>query len=940
MKREYLSCLLTSALALCGCAADTGSDSAPEEGTVGADQAAATPATGHPRLWVRQSDLPRLQGWVSSQNPMWTKALQPALQQAITTYDTKYFPNGQEASSWPDPGTDGAVLYATEAYAELFAFMSLIDPDPTARAQHATRAKKLLMHAINEAAKGVDTSSNPAPYRGKTISIFNRANYWGEAWGLVVDWIYPSLSAAEKATIRKVFLRWADECVNAYTAGNEHPQPVGVLNDPQLLSDKKQLRWTANNYYSGHMRSLTLMSLAFDAADDPPVNASVAVTKLGNSMRSYLADVTGAWLYQQYATFEDPAISSAALGVPASGLGAASGGISAEGSLYGESIGYMHEALLALYTAGYADTTLSGPQAGLITSGYWDRWTNGFLHSIAPVAKMPADSSYSYMGPIYQIASYGDMLRFWMTPEYIMPIGSLGVLDAMTGNTQRLQKLRWMAENALEGGSTKLYNRAGNIWGNSYATYAILYFMLFDPAATAAPDPRPSLPTTFVDKSYGRVLARTDWSANASWFTYHCGWETINHQNGTCNQVELYRKGEWLTKQLSGYSDDLILMATDYNNTLSIQNDVPAGLNWFEAEISKRGGQWINGMNAGDATMVTSSGTGWTYVSADATKLYNRGGSNPAADVTHASRSTVWLAPDHVVIYDRATTKTGNRFKKFNLTLVGNTTVSGKKADSVTPGGQHLFIQSLLPANATLAVSPVETMHTIAQLEPGKYRLVAQDTSNPADVRFLHVLQGADAGATADAATTVQSTSGSAFQGAVVKNMAVLFPVSATAAFTGTTYVLPAGVTTHLVTGLAPSTGYTVTTQSTSSGGVQVSISAGGSSTTDAAGVLVVAGGSSTPPPPPPPPPPTTCTYAVSPTSVTIPKAGATNTLQITTQAGCAWTASASQSWISLYQPTSGTGSGTLKYRVPAKYGWATRTGQISVNGATLSIKQ
>ncbi|APR87240.1 Serine/threonine kinase associate protein KapC [Minicystis rosea] len=929
-------------------------------------------------MWIRQSDLPKLRSWANASNPMWTKAIQPALQQAINTYNTQYFPGGQENPSWPDPGTDQSVLYATEAYAEMFAFASLIDPDVNARTTHANRARNLLMHAINEAAKGVDTSSSPAPYRSKMFSLFNRANYWGEAWGLTVDWIYPTLTAADKATIRKVFLRWADECVNAYVAGNEHPMPVGVLNDPQLLSDKKRLRWAANNYYSGHMRSLTLMSLSLDAADDPLVDTSAPVNKLGNSLRSYLADVTGAWLYQQYALFEDPAVSSAALGVPASGLGAASGGIPVEGSLYGESIGYFHEALLALYTAGYADPSLSGPQAGMITSGYWDRWTNAFLHTLAPAAKTSTDPNYAYMGPLYDVAAYGDMIRFWMTPEFIMPVGSLGVLDGMAGNTKRVQTMRWLAENALQGGSGKLYERAGNIWGNSYATGAILYFMLFDPAAASAADPRPSLPTTFVDKNFGRVLSRTDWSANASWFTYLCGWETINHQNGTCNQFELYRKGEWLTKELSGYSDDLVLMATDYNNTLSIQNDVPTNLSWWETEISKRGGQWINGMNAGDPTMVTSQGSGWLYVAADGTNLYNRPGQSPAVDVTDASRSTVWLSPDYVVVYDRATTNKSNRFKRFNLTLTGATTVNGKKADSVTPGGQHLFIQNLLPQNAALTVSAVEDIHRIAEKEPGRYRLVAQDPSNPADVRFLHVLQGADANGAQSPATLVQSTSGTAFQGAVVKNMAVMFPVSKSAAFSGTTYTIPSGVTTHLVTGLTPGAAYTATTQSTSSG-VQVSISAGGSTKADSAGVLVVAGSPSNPGTDPGTPStpdvdagapstdagtpstdagtpstdagtpstpgtdagtPTTCTYTFTPASATIPKAGATQTFQITTQAGCQWLASANQSWIWLYQPVVGTGSGSMKFQVPANATGKVRTGQITVGGKAFPITQ
>ena len=48
--------------------------------------------------------------------------------------------------------------------------------------------------------------------------------------------------------------------------------------------------------------------------------------------------------------------------------------------------------------------------------------------------------------------------------------------------------------------------------------------------------------------------------------------------------------------------------------------------------------------------------------------LYNSS-FNKATDVQHASRSIVWLKPDYVIIYDRATTATAGRFKHFYLQL-------------------------------------------------------------------------------------------------------------------------------------------------------------------------------------------------------------------------------------------------------------------------------
>ncbi len=133
------------------------------------------PSTAHPRMWIRPADVDRLRSWATPANAMYALGLQPAVAAAIVAYDTRFFPGGQPAASWPDPGGTAWTAYATEAYAELFAFMSLVDPDPAARPAHGARARNLLMHVIAEAAKGVDSSSSPAPFRGPGFSTYNRA---------------------------------------------------------------------------------------------------------------------------------------------------------------------------------------------------------------------------------------------------------------------------------------------------------------------------------------------------------------------------------------------------------------------------------------------------------------------------------------------------------------------------------------------------------------------------------------------------------------------------------------------------------------------------------------------------------------------------------------------------------------------------------------------
>ncbi|MEZ4733647.1 MAG: Ig-like domain-containing protein [Caldilineaceae bacterium] len=809
--------------------------------TYGPDQIVPQPVASHPRLWVTVDDLPRLRAWASPTNPIYANGFQPALTYAINRTNAHWnWQTGLPGPGWQDSGSALFPGDGTEAYAEFFAFASLIDPNPANRDLYAQRARTLLMYVMNQAVQGPAAGQ---PFRDPQFATYDRSRTGGEAFGLTVDWIYPYLSAQDKATIRKVFLRWAEEQLTAYN----HPVPLGVTNHPSLLGGQHGPRWAANNYFSGHMRHLVLMSLSFDPADDPAINPALSSITLGNTLRSYLLNATGAWLYEQYAIYEDANVVSPIYNVPTSGLGIASGGLSVEGSMYGDSLAYVQEALLALHTAGFHDETLSGPQIKLTDSTYWDKVLDGFLHSLAPIAQV--DPAQAYMGPIYQMASHGDLLRFWVAPHEFPVYGALGVYDFLTGNTQRLAKGRWIAANAIQGGIDKLAERAGgNIWSNNEATNAILYFLMFDPAvdAQSIPDPRPALPTTFSMPAIGRILARTDWSANASWFTYKCGWLTINHQNGDCNQFEFYRKGEWLTKERSGYANDMILMTSDYHNTLALQNTATSGttqpyLQFFEVETWQRGGQWTNGQNAGDPTVITSFGNNYIATTGISTNLYNRpdqwNPGNSIVDILHASRSLVWLKPDTIVVYDRATSKTANRFKRFNLVLTGDTTVNGKLATEVTPKGQQLFIRNLLPMTTTLTVLPAENFNLVAQGEPSRFRLVVEDASNPSDVRFLHVLEGADAGATPTAVQLVQSRSGAPFEGAVIGNTAVLFPVNLNNAG-NTSYLVPMLATNHLVTGLTPGGAYDVDVLLTGSNVVIVVKANGSMYTADSGGVL------------------------------------------------------------------------------------------------------
>ena len=374
-----------------------------------------TVATGHPRLLVRESDLPRLRSWANEGNPIFANGLKALVEQCAQTMDAGGVFNDDPASP------NGYATNPPEAYAMLFAFYSLVSPSLAERDAYAKRARTLLMYVIDKAAP---VAAPDQPFRDPAFSIGDRSRWFGQGFPLTVDWIYGTLSAQDKKTIRTVFLRWAKEIQSAETTTDNHPEPPGIVNDPKLTANVRRTRWAGNNYYTAHMRNLGMMAMSYDAADDPD-----------EKLRSQLASVTGAWLYVSDALMR----------------GDMRGGLASEGFEYSPlSVGYVSQLLLALYTAGRADPTAYGKQV-TFDNPFWNETIPGFLHSLSPTTKVPTDPDNAYLGALHQVAWYGDGEKYW-APDHMGVFGPLGVYDLYTQNDKRLSQLRWIELNYAPGG--------------------------------------------------------------------------------------------------------------------------------------------------------------------------------------------------------------------------------------------------------------------------------------------------------------------------------------------------------------------------------------------------------------------------------------------------------------------------------------------------------
>lgn len=81
------------------------------------------------------------------------------------------------------------------------------------------------------------------------------------------------------------------------------------------------------------------------------------------------------------------------------------------------------------------------------------------------------------------------------------------------------------------------------------------------------------------------------------------------------------------------------------------------------------------------------------------------------------------------------------------------------------------------------------------------------------------------------------------------------------------------------------------------------------------------------------------CSFSASPVSLTVPAAGGTSSVVVTSPAGCAWTATSGASWLSI---TAATGSGTGSVSLSASPNTTTspRTTSLTVEGRTVSVTQ
>ncbi|RYG33028.1 hypothetical protein EON81_19220 [bacterium] len=768
----------------------------------------------HPRLFITAQQLPKYRTWAATNNKMWNTMV------FLADRGKAYMDQGKVPANDSGLGRANYEPFATEQYAELFAFMSLMDHSPAKQADYAKRAHDLLMHVVNLADGGV--ASPNTPFRDPAFAIHNRSRWFGEAFPLVVDWCYPTFTAPEKAKIRRVFLRWIQENLRAETTGPyDHPKPEGVVNSTLLTADKYAVRYTSNNYYCNHARQVGMLALALDPADDVPSGPGEPPAR---SLRQFVGNAIGAWM--KTIDYCEKTYTK--------------GGISPEGLGYGESdTSAIAMLLLALNTSGMDAPATYGAPAAMAEGDFWKHeLPDAFVHSMSPRLV----TQKSWIGPSHMPADFGDMGEY-APVNYIRTFAPMALIARAKGDAATYDKYRWMIDEYEPGHrSSRQYQMEGVL--ESYgALFSIFYFLVVDPKEPSKLDQRPGMPTDYVAPGLNRVLSRTDWTPDAAWIGTKCGWISSDHNGKDANKIEFYRNGEWMTKGRTGYGFNV--GASDFQNTMCVQNYTPPGLTDFWSLEASRGAQFsYNHAEAGAA--LASFGPDHTYTQGNATGQYNLSANTiEATDVLHASRSIMWLKPDFVILYDRALSRTAGKFKRVYLNTAKLATVTGKSATAATPKGQRLHITSVLPAGAVVKSESLPPSangpdgNQTAQLEPMRCRVMIENPNPPKAIQFLTILQGADANTPMASYSRVASTSGDAYDGVIVNDAMVLFKTNMLTAFTGASFNVPGIVNAIYITGLKPGAAYTVK-KNPVGGSFKLIVTVGGTTMADKGGVVRV----------------------------------------------------------------------------------------------------
>lgn len=443
----------------------------------------------------------------------------------------------------------------------------------------------------------------------------------------------------------------------------------------------------------------------------------VCANGTAGSLHGYWTYTSGGLLYKDWANLEDPNVVQQAYNTAYSNLpsqpqcntlwhtsipclGVSRGGESAEGTFYGYSLARLRWAMTGLYTAGWADPLLYGPQISLNTSSAWD------LRYLADSQLLIGLNALQSEASRWSVTSQGDALNYFVYPTQYAYDSAMMAFDSLTGRTDRSNALEWTVLNTAFGmaagttgscaSSCGYVTELSNDYASGTAFDAFIALPAANPVTTSPPtDPRPNFPTDWYAFGNKHVNLRDNWTTGATNFSYYCIDTQIDHEHEICGRYDISVGGDTITKGRQGFNDYNTWAWTGANqNTLNILNSTNtiAQDQYPWGPTSATGGQFWHGYQAGLNTFYHSELPTYAAMIADDTNDYNGGNGIflPANDVQKASRSLIYLrSSNRVITYDRANVGHAASLQTLHQNTTGSATITGNQAVWTTRAGTH-----------------------------------------------------------------------------------------------------------------------------------------------------------------------------------------------------------------------------------------------------------
>ena len=235
-----------------------------------------------------------------------------------------------------------------------------------------------------------------------------------------------------------------------------------------------------------------------------------------------------------------------------------------------------------------------------------------------------------------------------------------------------------------------------------------MYVYDFLLASDTAPTSLDGLGTTYYAPGTGQFYSRSGWDTHATWINMNAGPYTESHAHQDQGALIIYKDGYLAYDPVIDSHSGLPQDVDDHGTLRMVKNGKPVG----------------QAIGQASTLLALHAGTGYVHIAADLTALEGN-------DASLLQREVVFLQPDTVVIYDRATTPAADS-QVWSLAFPATPTISSATT-TVTASGHTLNIQRLGPAAATATVYD----YTMDSDFSNGFRL--DETMTGGDNRWLHV---------------------------------------------------------------------------------------------------------------------------------------------------------------------------------------------------------